>query len=273
MKSARDKTRAHWWGEFPFDVGQSGLWEIASLAIAVTRHEREWRIQHREGATVEESAAPGWSVRVPADPLDGSAKVGRYIFREASHTVVVQPALADRPVVTRPVDPIHLQRGEQVTMFVSSPLWVNVRRADVAAPLLDVPVQRPSDTWFGPTTLHGEMCYAARTQARLSREDLPRREHRALTSVSIRNQGGQPLLLERLKLPVCQLSLFAGEAEGETSLWTNNLIIVAEEKLAVAEVQAETGPPRHLPNATLISKPRQPLESHGLQRALHALLG
>ena len=261
-----------WWGRFELDMGQSGRWEIASLAIAVTRLEHEWRIQHREGKP-DNTSAPGWSVQIPGNALGEEAKVVRYIFRKESRTVLIQPATADRPIVTRPVDPIHLQGGEKVTVFVSSPLWVNVCRQGVDTPLLDVPVRRPSDTWFGPSTLHGEMCYAARTQARLTRADLPQREHRALTAVSIRNRGERPLLLERLKLPVCQLSLYAIEGDDEGGLWTNNLNIVAEEKVALAEVQMEAGPPRHVAGAGLVSGPRQPLESHVLQRALHALLG
>ena len=272
MKSRITNTPAQWWGQFELDVGQSGRWEIASLAIAVTRLEHEWRIQHRE-KELEETSSSGWSVSVPGEALGEDTAVARYVFRNSPGYVVIRPSLADRPIVTRPVDPIHLQGDEEVTIFVSSPLWVNVCRQGVEKPLLDIPVQRPSDTWFGPSTMQGEICYAARTHARLSRDEAPPQQHRALTAVSVRNEGGRPLLLERLKLPVCQLALYTTDSVGQSFLWTSNLRIVAEKGMALAEMHVEEEPPQYVTGADLVSRPREPLENHVFQRAVHALLG
>lgn len=272
MRAQSSDTAAQWWGRFDLHVGVTGRWDVASLSLAVTRLAREWRMQHRE-RKFEEGSSASWSVTVPGPVLDDDAKVMRYVVRDPSDAIMIQPALADRPVVTRPVEPIYLQGGEETTIFVSSPLWVNVHSETMDGPFLDVPSHRPSDTWFGPSTMEGEMCYAARTQGRLSLAEVPLRLHRALTALSIRNKGKQPLLLERLKLPVCQLSLFSSARKHKGMLWTSDITIVAGKETELAEIHVETGAPQHIAGAELVSGPREPLENYVLKRAMHALLG
>jgi hypothetical protein len=86
--------------------------------------------------------------------------------------------------------------------------------------LREVPVKRLSDTWFGSSTLHGELAYSLKTHARVHLEEIPQRGYRAITPVLIRNDADELLSLDRLSLPVPYLSLFLA-ASGD--LWTEAL--------------------------------------------------
>ena len=56
-------------------------------------------------------------------------------------------------------------------IYVSTPLWVRVDVHDPPQFLQEIPVIRPSDTWFGPSTREGELGYAGRTHGRLNFEN------------------------------------------------------------------------------------------------------
>ncbi len=260
-------TPDHWWGQYQFVLNQTGNWQIGASSLAITRLKTEWQIQHLERALAEEEQN-GWSAELPGSRLDDDATVRRHLFQNTSSKLELQPALADRPVVSRPVTPVHLSPGAKVTIFVSSPLWIVVSTTKPQVVLLDTPNQRPSDTWFGPSTWEGELCYAVRTRARLSLEEIQLRSYRAVTGIDIHNKGEKIMMLERLKLPVRHLVLYA-DVEG--MLWTSDVTVVTEETMASAELRVDRGPPRHANAAKLVTKPRDRFESHVVQRALHTI--
>jgi hypothetical protein len=86
--------------------------------------------------------------------------------------------------------------------------------------LYELPSTRPSDTWFGPSTLVGEFCYASRTAGRLSLEELEFRPHRAITPIRVVNRADDPLFFEKVKLPVQYLSVYRSETQ---FLWTESV--------------------------------------------------
>ena len=87
-------------------------------------------------------------------------------------------------------------------------------------------MDRPSDTWFGPSTLEGELCYESKTAVRFNLDNVPRRPHRAISVVRIRNRTDTQLSLERLKIPLPNLSLF-GTEDGQ--LWTESITLERDE--------------------------------------------
>ncbi len=258
-----------WWGCFDVAVGQTGRWDVGPFSLSITHMQAEWQVQYRE-ADNDDEILNDWKVHNPGEPLDAGANVARFLSGRASSGVELRPALADRALVVRPVNPLYLPTDERVNLFVSSPLWITASVAQGNVQLLDVPIQRPSDTWFGPSTWEGDLCYAARTRARLNLEALPPRPHRAITGVRIHNKGKQTMLLERLTLPMTHLTLYS-DADG--MLWTNDLRIAVEDRPSIAELRIKKGNP--LGNMALkrVADPRDAVEDHVLQRALHAIFG
>jgi hypothetical protein len=261
-----------WWGRFPVAEGQGGVWRVGPLELTVARRRHDWLVGSREQDESQETELERrLEVRCPAAAaeLPELPEVRRFAARESSAELEVTPVLADRPVVSRPDVPFHLLGDDEVALFVNTPVWVRLAAGQPARTLVEIPAGRPSDTWFGPSTMIGELCYAGRTSARLHLENLPSRPHRAITPVLLRNRARQALLLERLNLPVPNLALYW---DGNGGLWTQSVVVERQPDGKLAQVRLEEGPPAEVPAAEEVSPARQ-AGNRSVLRALGALLG
>ena len=258
---------SNWWDTYDVPMGRTLRWQIGPATLWVTRKPVEWSVGRVDGrdpvdnrlAIADDSEAPD------GDEVD----VSRFAVRDESLAVRLTPALPDRPVIFKAARPFFVPAGEEATLFVSSPLWLRLDVGEKATELLDSPLQRPSDTWFGPDTLTGELCYASRTSARLHLEEIPVRPHRAITAVRIVNRAESSLPLENLKVPVPGLELFAS---GDGHLWTAALTLEREEDRDQARVRV-TGRPQVTTSLTPVAQPRTPTSRGVLIDAFGGLLG
>ena len=141
--------------------------------------------------------------------------------------------MADRSVIARPRTTLSVPPGERARVFVSSPLWVAIIAGSGRTVLRELPAKRLSETWFGGTTLEGELAYALKTSARTQRSEMATAPYRLLTPVVIENRAGDTLLVERLNLPVPFLTIYATE-EGEH--WSPEVRMVRSEEGNMAEL-------------------------------------
>ena len=70
---------------------------------------------------------------------------------------------------------------------------------------------RPTDTWFGPDTQSGSLCYASRSFHRVRLAQVPTLPHRATIEVVVHNLSDSMLSLERMLISVQHLSLYLTE--------------------------------------------------------------
>ena len=258
-----------WWGRFSLGVGQTAHWKIGPMRLAVQRLPHEWQIAYEQDKEIDpEPDEWHWNL----DTLEindlNYAHTGRYIISDTSETLWVKPVLADRPFITRPLTPLYIPPGEKTTIFVSSPLWTRIEVGDPPIKLQEVPLLRPSDTWFGPSTMEGELCYAGRTYARLDLENIPFRPHRAVTEVLMHNRAETQLLVERLSLPVSYLSLFAGV---NGLLWTQAVTMTRTRDSGMAAFQIDKNPSGPAGREKPISHPRQQPEHNMVIRAFETI--
>lgn len=256
-----------WWGEYSFSDGQSLRWRIGPLSIHIQRLNREWRLGYLRSDAADDSAVEVERAR-PSDPAIIPDIQNRFVFRRTTDTLWLLPALADRSVVARPVSPFYVPPGEEAVLFVSSPLWVRISANYNRQLLESVPIVRPSDTWFGPSTREGELCYASTTHCRLSLEELPIRPHRAVTPVQIINRATESLLIERINLPVIYLSLYSAEPG---QLWTDMVTITREALEENASLRLHKRPPPQAREASLLCEPQLHADKGILSRAFTAL--
>jgi hypothetical protein len=260
-----------WWGSFSLPEGQSGRWRIGSAIFTISRLRNEWTVAYETVEEAAEEAEDSVEVALPlAQPEEPGpkAKVTRFGMSKTDKTLKLIPALADRSVVIRTEKPLHVLSNQEVKLYVNSPLWVRIETGDPQIVLQDIPILRPSDTWFGASTVQGELCYASRIYGRLSLEDIRFRPHRAVTPVLLRNLGKDSLFLERLNLPVHNLSLYESE---ENYLWTQSIALEAgtDDK---ADLELKKGAPKEAKNPKLICGPREKAEKKILSRALKSLI-
>ena len=123
----------------------------------------EWQIAYDPLSDADPDTA-NWQFQPSAlniDTLD-YANTERHASSETAEAVWLRPLLADRALVSRPVTPLYVPAGETVIIFVRSSLWLRIEAGDSLIPLQELPILRPSDTWFGLTTMEGEFVTPAR---------------------------------------------------------------------------------------------------------------
>ena len=241
-----------WWGDFTVPKDRTVLWQIGPTTLWIHHGPRDWRIATVRGDDPFDSRL---CIAQPTDEMgDPDLSVARYALRDEDDTVRLSPLHADRPVVVSAQKPFYLPAGEEATLYIGTPLWVRIQAGRRQVTLTEFPLFRPSDTWFGPNTLTGELCYASRTTARLQLENLPLRPHRAVSAARIRNRAPTSLLLEKLKLPVKHLSLFCSDAG---HLWTDSLTLERHEDSEHATVRLDGKPTRVVGRTTFVGPPRE----------------
>lgn len=222
MTESQRPARA-WWGEYRLDADQAGRWRIGPLQLHVQRRPAEWRVTWLSRGDPKDETAEIEIPTADGPPADGESC--RFTYGETSERLVLTPRLADRAVVIKPQTPLYVPGGEQVTLYVGSPVWVQVAVGEPAQDLMELACHRATDTWAGPNTRQGEICYGSRTLAQLRLEDCTIRPHRAITSVLVRNLATDPLLIEQLQLPVPLLALYTTD---DDVLWTQSVTLVRE---------------------------------------------
>jgi len=230
--------QATWWGNFGIDVGARAYWRIGSLELWAERTDHEWRFAERRGGDPMDPTVvvecP--SVRTPPETLPDQRRFG---FRQSPAEISLTPALAPRPMIVKPEVPFALTARQESTLYVSSPLWIEVATVKPDDALFEVPTHRPSDTWFGASTREGELCFAGRTRARLQLPDEMVITHRAIAAIHIRNRAATLLNLERIKLPTPNLSVFV---DGSGQPWTEQVTLDRQEDGDFAALRLGKGP-------------------------------
>lgn len=241
-----------WWGDFELEEFQVGRWQVGSTTLSIYRLPREWRIVYNPG---NDPLDPTLDIDVPAEveAIGIDDNVRRYMFSQTQSTLTVTPVLADRPLVVRPAIPFAIETREEITLYVSLPLWLRVSVAGVSSPLYEIPSFRPSDTWFGGSTTTGELCYAARTPAQLNISDLPKRPYRAIAPILIRNRDEGSLVLDRIKIPVEYLALYSSKANNQ--FWTQKIIL--EQHNRRTKLRLGWGSPQEADKTERVSAARQ----------------
>jgi hypothetical protein len=253
---------------YPIADGEPSFWQIGPLQLWACRLPGELRLASKRG---EDSLDETLIIEVPSDiyePPEG-AKVRRISFQQPPDTLELAPALADRPVVVSCEDPLIVPPAEETTLFISMPLWVRVTHGGSSATLLDLPTHRPSDTWFGPTTMTGELCYATRTCVRLNLESLPARPGRSISVVQVKNQARTELKLDKLRLPALEMSIYVTD---NGRFWTDSVTLERQEDGENAAARLSKGPPWQAPDARLAAGPRSASSGGLLTRTFGSLL-
>ena len=223
------------------NTGESLNIQLGLLYAKITRMPHEWQLEYCHGAEIEKTTFLAYSENT----------VKRFITSGDNQTVLLQPKLADRAIVSQPLTPIELLPGTDITLYVSTTLWVGVSIGEQE--LLELPAARLSDTWFGPNTLTGELSYASTTRVRLDLSLLEHLPYKAITPIRIHNRGEINLQLARINVPITNLALY----QCDDLFWTSPMTISCDSGLERAHIDISSNPPPHINTAQLIAQPRK----------------
>jgi hypothetical protein len=257
----------HWWGPLTVQHGRAARFRVGPLILTIARLENEWRLCRESSGDANDRSLDVEHDVEPCEPAP-NAIVSRYGLANGSNTLEVTPVLPDRAVVTRPEHPFTVPAHDQVTVYVGCPLWLRVAQGEPdPKPLEDFAVFRPSQCWWGPNTREGQLCYATRTYGRLRIDETVVYPHRVTTAVDIKNDADQPLLVERVNLPVERLSIYVSKGG---RLWTQKMTL---ERTAGQDAALNVGnkTPPEAQGVELVSGPRRAASQRMLFRAFGGL--
>ncbi len=221
-----DGSTNHWWGDFDLHSGTWARWTIGPTEFLARSLSNEWRFAWKSSRDML-SEQVGFEDQVDIDPAETMYTLRRYALEDMGNRLRLIPRLANRAVVVRPETPLFLPPNQRATLYVSTGVWISIEPAiDSPEPLFEIPIYRSSDTWFGPSTIDGELCYNSVTSARTDARLLAQVPHRAFTPIDISNNGEDALEIEFLRVPVTLLSLYAGSSG---RLWTDQVTFEREQ--------------------------------------------
>ena len=250
-----------WWGEFDLDIGEMGHWVVGPSSFSIHRLEQEWRIIHNQSEDPFDNNL-SMDIPLPSDVYETGKSLRRYMFKETDSRIRLTPMLADRPIIVKPTTPFSIQEGQEVTLYVTTPIWIRVEVSDLDENghhktwqyLREISSHRPSDTWSGDAQ-SGELCYASPLFGRLTIDRVQRRPYRVVSPLRVRNHSKNPLLIESVKLPIQYLSLYAAN---DNFLWTQSAVLDYERD--TTRIRPGRGKAKEMGEGTLISSAREKAE-------------
>lgn len=257
-----------WWGNHDLSESDLLLKQIGPLLLGVRKFQDEWRFYFNRQADWDDFTSIAYDLSEDC-LLDANVSVERFMVHNVKPIVSLIPVLADRPFVIQTETPFYVPSNQSVVTFVVTPVWVKISIGENPVELTEVPVMRPSDTWFGADTIRGELSYASFTKARLAVDELPKHHHMAVTPVEICNEASSNLLLEKINLPVTCLSLY--EVAGKY-LWTQGVRMVRKEDDESAVLEIGKGPPAQAESTVFLSGPRDGLVEDNILRTIRKRL-
>lgn len=242
-----------WWGPLNFEVGQARVWRLGSLNVRIRRAMNEWQLEYHRPHHQSEHMQD-WEVLDADTAFKQPTVLERYLFAKTTAELSLYPRLANRSVIVKPINPIFIPAGQQGTMFVSTPLWLAGFVGDSREPIFDMAINRPKDSWFGPSTLRGELCYATPVEGRTDLNQLIPRAFRAVTPVHFHNTSNALMQLDRMNLPVGALPLFHDPKSGR--MWTSQIEVLQETPNRPPRIRIENRTPPQAGKVSFIQPPR-----------------
>lgn len=261
-------TAKKWWGKTSFNVGEIKVWTIGDRRIVVQRLAKEWLVWNEE-TPLESNATIAVKGLKTSNTL-GEHPFSRHLFTQTDDYLDISLSLADRPIVARPSSKLNIPPGQQVELYVSTPLWFVAKQKGGNFPIVDIPFWRPSDSWFGISTMIGELCYAKYTEAKVDLSLLKRRPHRAITPVMIKNEHDEPLLIERISLPAPFLGLYA---DSQHQFWSDKIEITHHSDTEKAGLSINKQAPKYMQGEIeVVSSARIDSSNNHFIRSIKSLL-
>lgn len=245
-------TSRRWWGTYQVEDGQSRFWRVGNVVICVDRVTNEWHIASCPVGKISDLPENEEDFSIPFEDLAFKT----FTFRTQGE-IELKPVLADLPLASKLERPLYIPGGEDILLYVSSPVWVRVQTGKAKIILDEIPTFVLSDTWFGTNTREGEICYAGHTHCSPHLKEVPSGPDRIISPMLIKNHAKQPLLLEKISVPLPYLSVYS---DAENFLWTEQLYVYREEDES-PDVEIAKGPPKALEEIHRLTPARKDIHS------------
>ncbi|MAY41895.1 MULTISPECIES: hypothetical protein [unclassified Neptuniibacter] len=189
---------------------------------------------------------------------------------EDSERLAMTLQLADKPYQVNPAADVKIAPKSRLILYVSTPLWLQLRLEEGGKVLVEYPTVHPRLSWVGPNTTEGGLCYSTRTSAPSVFADVKQYKHRALTALELINDGYEVLTIDRLSLPLNMLGLYHSQ---ESGYWTESVRYRITPETGETTVVAAQKPPEELGDLIKISEARNTNKTGRFRTAMNLLMG
>lgn len=253
-----------WWGSFTLEESQSKFWRVGEAIIYIDRFTHEWHIGSSMTNQEPDPVADKELLKPPAN-----MKSKTYTFTTQAE-IRLKPVLPNYSLASQLETPLYIPGGEEVLLYISSPVWVQITTSNNKVVLDEIPTHPLSLTWFGENTIDGELCFAGNTFCSSQLKYVPAGADRIVSPMLIKNQSKKILCLEKINVPLPYLSVYS---DTHNFLWTEQLTVYNEGEDPPL-VQVSKGPPKAMRDIKLISRGRMEFRSGAnLKRLVYKLIG
>jgi hypothetical protein len=235
------------WKKYQFEVNQTRLFKAGYSEIAVKHIQNGWLVK----SEVVDQASGDLLVEEVDELVDGPNVL--QFYTDNSNELIAVPALPNKAVVFKNNKNIKISAGESANLFFRIPLTLQFYFKDEKDEnrLMEIPLQRLSDTWFGDID-SGEPAYSIGSNYYKSLKEVDARIWEAIASVEIINNTFGVLDLQRLILRVEEFNLYR---KGDQIL-TNYITIEFKGQDQAESVSLSTRDDIQGKNIVLIAKSR-----------------
>ena len=240
------------WRPRSLEAGETRLWQIGPLKLYLYRTEHEWHLASELVREEEDEMAVAEEATAPED-----LEWKRWANPNGHDRVRLAPLMPDRSVVVRPKSPLAYPPGTESTLYARIPVWVqlNAGPQEKEAALCEIPSLTLSNTWFGPDTTEGELCYALASTLVSDLEHVTSAPHRSICAIRVRNESEEILHLERLCIRAQHLSIYGLDGR----LWSSQIKVDYQAPAEPSRVEYSDNRFRGREDAEHLAEPRAPI--------------
>jgi len=240
-------TPQSFWKKYPTKVNQSLGFKAGYAEVFVKRVSNGWLVKTASLAQPVDKM----EAKTVDDLLDDQEVL--HFYSGNSGNLIVVPALPNKAVVFRNNKNIKVSAGESTRLFFTIPLSMQLYFDEVKDEnrLIEVPLRRLSDTWFGEMD-GGEPAYSIGSTYYKSLAEVDARVWEAIASVEIINNTFGVLDLQRLILRVEEFNLY----RKDNQILTNHVTIEFKGQEQVESVNLSTRDDVHGDKFELVASKR-----------------
>lgn len=254
----------------PIDISD-GAWHstaLGDLLLYISRKGEEYNIAKEYQSPHLASLCKPLSV-IGGLP-EGTQVEERFYLQSDSDIPVFSLQLADKPYQVKPAALVKIAPHSRLVLYVSTPLWLQVRSPSCGEVLAEYPAVRPRMSWVGSNTIEGSLCYSSQTSAPSNLSEVRHTKHRALTALELVNDGNKVLVIDRLSLPLNILSLYICN---KNEYWTESVRYRVNPDTGETTIVASQKPPEQLGEALQISEARSQNRASRFRTAMSLIMG
>jgi len=254
----------------PLALAESQWYEIQLgdlLFYVMKKGNVYWTSVDYQSATQPSMSKPIGPIQNLPDHLEIKEKI---YLSDLSVQPVITLQLADKPYEVNPAADVKIAPQSRLILYVSTPLWLQVKAEHEGPHLVEYPTVVPRLSWVGKNTTEGSLCYSTKSSAPSVFSEVKQYKHRALTALELINDGDQLLTIDRLSLPLNILSLYHSETNG---YWTESVRYRMQPETGETTIVAAKRPPEELGDVQIVSNARDTNKVNRFRTAMNLILG